>query len=71
MNRRHQEWTLQIESPDAALCAPGERALLRFDNVPPDLAQGVHLNLYNNVWGTNFRSWYDEDTRFCFNLKFT
>jgi len=67
---RDEERTLEIESPDAALCAPGERALLRFDNTPPDLAQGVHFNLCNNVWGTNFRSWYDEDSRFRFTLKF-
>ncbi len=61
---------LRIDSPDAALCAPGSPALLEFDDVQPDLRGGVHFNLYNNIWGTNFRSWYDEDTSFRFDLTF-
>ena len=64
----HGAETLRIDSPDAALCAPGAPALLHFDNDPPDLAQGMHFNLYNNVWGTNFRSWYEEDTKYRFTL---
>ncbi len=47
----------------------GSRLVL--DNQLPDLqADGFHLNLYNNVWGTNFPMWYDEDAlfryRWCF-----
>jgi hypothetical protein len=30
----------------------------------------MHFNLYNNVWGTNFAMWYDEDSRFRFSLNF-
>jgi hypothetical protein len=59
---------LQIEALDAPLVAPGEPALLRFPDMLPDPARGVHFNLYNNVWGTNFRMWYDEDARFRFVL---
>lgn len=66
---RAEDGLLEIDAPDAALCAPGEAALLRFDNAPPKPAQGVHFNLYNNVWGTNFRSWYGEDARFRFTLR--
>lgn len=26
----------------------------------------MHINLRNNVWGTNFPMWYGEDARFRF-----
>ena len=29
----------------------------------------MHVNLYNNVWGTNFPMWYEEDARFRFVLS--
>jgi hypothetical protein len=58
--------TLDIESLDAALVAPGRPSLLDFHNEPPDLAQGMHFNLYNNVWGTNFTMWFDDDALFRF-----
>jgi hypothetical protein len=32
---------------------------------------GMYFNLHNNVWSTNFRSWYEEDTRFRFELAFS
>ncbi len=60
--------TLHIDSPSAPLCAPGKPALLQFDHEKPDMSGGVHFCLYNNVWGTNFRSWYEEDARFKFTL---
>jgi hypothetical protein len=59
---------LSIETLDAPLVAPGEPSLLRFDNRQPPLSQGMHFNLYNNIWGTNFPMWYDEDARFRFIL---
>jgi hypothetical protein len=31
----------------------------------------MHVNLFNNVWGTNFRMWFDEDARFRFVLRLT
>lgn len=62
------EGTLRIESPDAALVAPGRPKLLEFDREQPDLAGGMHFNLYNNVWGTNFPLWYGEDGVFRFVL---
>ena len=61
--------SLSIESLDAPLVAPGEPALLRFQNRHPDLAGGWHFNLYNNAWGTNFPMWYDEDARFRFRVR--
>ncbi len=54
---------------DAALVAVGHPALLRFDNAVPDPADGLHVNLHNNVWGTNFTMWFDDDLRFRFLLE--
>ena len=61
---------LTIVTLDAPLVAPGEPSLLNFTNEQPDLSRGVHFNLYNNVWGTNFPMWFEEDCRFRFVLKF-
>lgn len=61
---------LELETLDAPLIAPGEPSLLNFTNRQPPLRQGMHVNLYNNVWGTNFGMWYGEDARFRFALRF-
>lgn len=61
---------LQIQSLDAPLVAPGDPSLLDFNNEQPRLENGMHFNLYNNIWGTNFPMWYDEPARFRFNLNF-
>lgn len=59
-----------IESADAALVAPGQPALLTFDDDQPDLSGGMHFNLHNNLWGTNFPAWYEDDALFRFGLTF-
>ena len=60
-----------IESLDAPLVSPGTLRLLEFDNSEPQLEKGMHFNLHNNVWGTNFRMWYDDDTLFRFSVRFS
>lgn len=67
---RDQARALSIQSLDAPLVAFGRQALLNFSNRFPSLTDGVHFNLYNNVWGTNFGMWYDDDARFRFALTF-
>ena len=62
---------LAIESLDAPLVAPGAPSLLNFNNAQPALKGGMHFNLFNNVWGTNFTMWYEDDARFRFRLKFS
>jgi len=57
---------LRITSLDTALVCPGEPSLLKFVREHPDLKKGVFFNLYNNIYGTNFPMWYDEDARFRF-----
>ena len=61
----HTEW----ETVDAPLFCPENPALLNFTNEKPRMDQGFFLNLHNNVWGTNFCMWYDEDARFRFRLR--
>lgn len=63
------EGDLSIVSLDAPLAAPGKPSLLDFNNSLPDLHEGIHFNLLNNLWGTNFPMWFEEDCRFRFTLK--
>ncbi|MGR3766013.1 DUF5054 domain-containing protein [Rossellomorea sp. NS-SX7] len=58
-----------IESKDAPLVSPGKPRLLELDNTFPSLEGGFHFNLYNNVWGTNFPMWYEEDAKFRFAIR--
>jgi hypothetical protein len=58
-----------IESLDAPLVAPGERTLLNFDNRLPEAKEGVHFCLHNNVWGTNFMMWFEDDMKYRFVFK--
>ena len=60
---------LDIVSPDCSLVSPGEPHLVDFVNTVPPENEGVFFNLYNNVWGTNFPMWYDEDTAYRFAIK--
>lgn len=60
---------LSIESLDAGTVAVEKTSLWNFSNEIPDAEKGVWFNLYNNVWGTNFTMWYDEDARYRFVLR--
>jgi len=61
---------VRIQSPDAALVSPGRPVLAVFDNQVEPLDEGVHFPLWNNIWGTNFPAWSDEDATFRFQLNF-
>lgn len=62
--------TLSVETLDTPLVAPSKPGLLNFDNRQPVLENGMHFNLFNNIWGTNFPMWYDEDARLRFKLTY-
>jgi len=66
---RDNQGSFTLETLDAPLIAPGQRCLLQFDNKQPDMREGVHVNLYNNLWGTAFPQWYGQDMRFRFVLR--
>jgi hypothetical protein len=59
----------RVTTVDACLVCPGRRRLLQFTDEQPINADGMHVNLYNNAWGTNFPGWSDEDARFRFSIR--
>lgn len=61
--------TLFVDTIDAPVVALGERSPLNFSQDQPDLRQGVHCNLFNNAWGTNYIQWFGEDCRLRFRLR--
>jgi hypothetical protein len=67
---RDQSGSMRLETLDAPLVAPGQASLLDFSNRQPVLRNGMHVNLCNNIYGTNFPMWYEDDARFRFVLRF-
>ncbi|RAP74758.1 DUF5054 domain-containing protein [Paenibacillus montanisoli] len=60
--------TAVIETLDTPIVCPGERRILQFDNRFAPLDGGFHFNLHNNVWGTNFVMWFEDDMKYRFRL---
>ncbi|MGN0527306.1 MAG: DUF5054 domain-containing protein [Acutalibacteraceae bacterium] len=58
---------LNIHSP---LISIGQGKILEFDNKTESLEKdGISYVLCNNVWGTNFPLWYEDNARFEFRLE--
>lgn len=55
---------VRLLTRDAHLLAVGEPMLYRFPRAEVDPAKGLHLNLVNNLWGTNFPQWCGDDLAF-------
>ncbi|NIK78727.1 hypothetical protein FHS15_003873 [Paenibacillus castaneae] len=60
---------VQLETLDALVVSPGEKRLLQFDHSFASLDGGMHFNLHNNIWGTNFPMWFEENAKFRFSIK--
>ena len=60
---------LFVETLDAPVVTLGTKSPLPFSKHQPDLSAGVHCNLFNNAWGTNYIMWFGEDMRFRFLLR--
>lgn len=60
---------LFISPLDSTLVAPGAPSMLDFNNSQPDLSKGMHFCLLDNLWGTNFPMWFEEDCRFRFKVE--
>jgi hypothetical protein len=58
-----------VETLDAPVVTLGIKSPLPFSKRQPDLSAGVHCNLFNNAWGTNYIMWFGEDMRFRFLLR--
>jgi Domain of unknown function (DUF5054) len=65
-NGAHQ---LFLTTQDAPLVALGVQSPLYFNREQPQLDKGIHFNLFNNAWGTNYIMWYSEDMRFRFSIE--
>jgi hypothetical protein len=61
--------TISIEAIDSPVVALGEKSPIFFSNDQPELEKGIHFNLFNNAWGTNYILWLSEDMRFRFKLR--
>jgi hypothetical protein len=66
---RDESGSLSVETLDAPLVALGVKSPLYFSKSQPDLAAGIHSNLFNNAWGTNYIMWFGEDMKFRFVLR--
>ncbi len=55
---------------DSPLLSPGRPRILEYDQAQPNLSEGFAVNLHNNLWGTNFPMWYQEDGLSRFILDF-
>jgi hypothetical protein len=64
-----QQEELSISSMDAPLLALGKRTPLYFSYEQPRVKEGIHFNLYNNVFGTNYILWFSEAMRFRFEIR--
>ena len=62
--------TLSVRNVHAPLFSPGQGKILAFDNEYADFCDGISFNLYNNLWGTNFRMWFEDDVRFVFEFRY-
>ena len=63
--------SLSIETLDSPLIALGARTPLNFAKELPQMHDGIHINLFNNAWGTNYPQWAGGDWLYRFTLKAT
>ena len=61
--------TVRIHSMDALLVAIGERNLLNYSTQQPDISQGIHFCLFNNVWETSFSQWFEGSITYRFKIE--
>jgi len=66
---RDRDKSFTVETLDSPLIAVGEKSPLNFSLAQPDLSGGIHCNLFNNAWGTNYIMWFGEDMRYRFILR--
>lgn len=60
----------KIANRHAPLLSPGKGKILEYNNKIEDISQdGLSYVLYNNVWGTNFPLWYEENAAFEFEIS--
>ncbi|MGL6174548.1 MAG: DUF5054 domain-containing protein [Cellulosilyticaceae bacterium] len=63
------DYQFKVTSYDAPVVCIGEPKILRFDQQIADGSKGIHFNLANNIWGTNFPMYSEGDMRFRFKFE--
>jgi len=63
--------TVRITSLDAPLVVVGERKMLNYSTQLPDITQGIHFCLFDNLWGTNFAMWWGGSITYRFKIEFS
>ena len=63
--------TIKIETLDAPFISPGQPRLLQFDNTFAPLECGFHVNLHNNLFGTDSPQWFEGNVSFRFKMTVT
>lgn len=61
--------TVRIWSPTAFLVNVGEPCGLNYSTDRPDPRGGIHFNLSNNLWGTNFTMWSEGSLTYRFTFE--
>lgn len=51
----------KITALDNRLVYVGQDNILDYNDYFPKIENGFYFCLYNNIWGTNFRLWYEDD----------
>lgn len=59
LNYDGSDGNYQISVDQTPVFSFGGKNLLKFKDEINSLQEGIYINLYNNVWGTNFPAWYD------------
>lgn len=62
--------TVRIWSKEAFLVNVGEALGLNYSTSYPDMQGGIHFNLNNNLWGTNFTMWNEGSMTYHFTVEY-
>lgn len=60
--------TVTIKPRQAIPVSLGKGKLLHFDNVFQDSKEGISFLLQNNIWGTNYPLWYEDNASMWFDI---
>ena len=64
-----KDGTYRITSKDAMLIGLGDDPGLNFSTSPVEIHKGLHFNLCNNLWGTNFCMWNEGTLTYRFTVE--
>lgn len=67
---KNSDKIFEIKNVDSPLFSLGQGKILEYDNkIENCAADGISYVLYDNVWGTNFPLWYEDNAKFSFEIK--